>query len=93
MSKDLDNGNCFIIMPISTPDELVEIYNDDNQHFSHVLEFLFFPALKKAGLREKVKVAIGGACCSQLLAEETGVDAFGEDAVKAVSIFEAFANA
>ncbi len=47
-------------------------------------------ALKKAGLRDKVKIAIGGACCSQALADEMAVDAFGEDAVKAVGIFESF---
>ncbi len=47
-------------------------------------------ALNKAGLRDKVKIAIGGACCSQALADEMEVDAFGEDAVKAVGIFETF---
>lgn len=47
-------------------------------------------ALKKTGLRDKVKIAIGGACCSQTLADELGVDGFGEDAVKAVKIFEGF---
>jgi len=45
-------------------------------------------ALSEAGLRDKVKVAIGGACTSQKLADEMKVDAFGEDAVKAVKIFE-----
>jgi len=46
--------------------------------------------LREAGLRDKVKIAIGGACCSQNLADEMGVDAFGEDAVKAAKIFENF---
>lgn len=45
-------------------------------------------ALKEAGLREKVKIAIGGACTSQQLADEMMVDAYGEDAVEAVKIFE-----
>ena len=45
-------------------------------------------ALKEAGLRDKVKIAIGGACTSEKLAKEMGVDAFGEDAVKSVKIFE-----
>jgi methanogenic corrinoid protein MtbC1 len=44
-------------------------------------------ALTEAGLRDKVKIAIGGACTSQQLADEMGVDAFGEDAVEAVKIF------
>ncbi|MDI6741419.1 MAG: cobalamin-dependent protein [Smithella sp.] len=46
--------------------------------------------LAAAGLREKVKIAIGGACCSQHLANEMGVDAFGESAVAAVGIFDDF---
>ncbi|MCX5849661.1 MAG: hypothetical protein NTW65_09445 [Deltaproteobacteria bacterium] len=41
-------------------------------------------------MREKVKIAIGGACCSQHLANEMGVDAFGESAVAAVGIFDGF---
>ncbi len=45
-------------------------------------------ALKEAGLRDQVKIAIGGACTSEKLAKEMGVDAFGEDAVKSVKIFE-----
>lgn len=45
-------------------------------------------ALKEAGLRDKVKIAIGGACTSEKLAKEMEVDAYGEDAVKSVKIFE-----
>lgn len=55
------------------------------------------PAIKEVidlltakGLRNKVKIAIGGACCSQQLADEMGVDAFGESAVAAVDIFDRF---
>jgi hypothetical protein len=36
---------CFIIMPISTPEPLVEVYNDPD-HFTHVLQYLFRPALE-----------------------------------------------
>lgn len=50
-------------------------------------------ALKEAGLRDKVKIAIGGACTSEKLAKEMEVDAFGEDAVKAVKLFEDLASA
>jgi 5-methyltetrahydrofolate--homocysteine methyltransferase len=46
--------------------------------------------LEKIGLRDKVKIAIGGACCSQQLADEMGVDAYGETAVSAVHIFDGF---
>jgi len=45
-------------------------------------------ALKEAGMRDSVKIAIGGACTSERLAKEMGVDAYGEDAVKSVKIFE-----
>jgi len=44
-------------------------------------------ALSRAGLRDKVKIAIGGACTSEKLAHEMGVDAYGADAVQAVRIF------
>ncbi|MCU0845008.1 MAG: cobalamin-dependent protein [Spirochaetes bacterium] len=46
--------------------------------------------MTEAGLRERVKIAIGGACCSQSLADEMGVDAYGESAVAAVRIFDGF---
>lgn len=48
-------------------------------------------ALKKAGLREGVKIAIGGACVTQELVERYGVDAMGRDALEAVRIFSGWA--
>ena len=39
----------FIIMPITTPPDLVGQYGDDPDHFRHVLEHLFVPAVEKAG--------------------------------------------
>lgn len=47
-------------------------------------------ALKAAGLRDRVKIAIGGACTTEELARRKGVDAVGRDAVEAVRIFESF---
>jgi methanogenic corrinoid protein MtbC1 len=47
-------------------------------------------ALSAAGLREKVKIAIGGACTTKELAQRLGVDAVGRDPVEAVRIFESF---
>jgi len=49
-------------------------------------------ALKAAGLRDQVKIAIGGACTTQELADRMGVDALGRDAVEAIRIFEGFFN-
>ena len=47
-------------------------------------------ALSSAGLRDKVKIAIGGACTTPELAARMGVDAMGRDPVEAVKIFESF---
>lgn len=40
---------CFIIMPITTPESMIEKYRDGEEHFRHVLECLFIPAIEKAG--------------------------------------------
>jgi methylmalonyl-CoA mutase cobalamin-binding domain/chain len=45
-------------------------------------------ALEAEGIRDRVKIAIGGACTTQDLADKMGVDALGRDAVEAVRIFE-----
>jgi hypothetical protein len=39
---------CFIAMPISTPPPLATRYRDD-EHFTHVLRYLFTPAVVRAG--------------------------------------------
>ena len=44
--------------------------------------------MAEAGLKDKVKIAIGGACTSEQLKEEMGADAYGETAVQAVKIFD-----
>ena len=41
--------DCFIIMPISTPEDSLALYKDDNEHFSHVLDYLLVPAVEAAG--------------------------------------------
>ena len=43
-------------------------------------------AIKAAGLREKVKVMIGGAPVTQQYADQIGADGYGENAAVAVSI-------
>ena len=42
-------ADCFVIMPISTPFELTEAYGNDENHFRHVLDVLFKPAVANAG--------------------------------------------
>ncbi len=43
-------------------------------------------ALKEAGLRDRVKVLVGGAPVTQQFAEEIGADGYGENASVAVSL-------
>jgi 5-methyltetrahydrofolate--homocysteine methyltransferase len=50
-------------------------------------------ALEAAGLRDQIKIAIGGACTTDELARRMGVDAVGRDAVEAVRIFDGFVGA
>jgi len=50
-------------------------------------------ALTAAGLRDGVKIAIGGACTTPELATKLGVDAMGRDPFEAVEIFESFSKA
>ncbi|MEW6443045.1 MAG: cobalamin-dependent protein [bacterium] len=47
-------------------------------------------ALCAAGLRDGLKIAIGGACTTPELARRLGVDAVGQDPVEAIRIFERF---
>ena len=37
---------CFVAMPVSVPDEYVDIYSHHAEHFLHVFNHLFTPALK-----------------------------------------------
>lgn len=46
--------------------------------------------LTEAGLRDQVKIAIGGACTTEELGRRLGIDAVGRDAVQAVGVFESF---
>jgi corrinoid protein of di/trimethylamine methyltransferase len=50
-------------------------------------------ALKQAGLREQVKVMVGGAPVTASFAEEVGADGFAEDAISAVSLAFRLADA
>lgn len=41
---------CFILMPITMPKHLKDKYEDEN-HFSHILNHLFIPAIEEVGYR------------------------------------------
>jgi methylmalonyl-CoA mutase cobalamin-binding domain/chain len=45
---------------------------------------------RAAGLRNDMKIVIGGACTSQELCREMGADAYGETAIDALRIFNTF---
>ncbi|MDR2143955.1 MAG: corrinoid protein [Treponema sp.] len=49
-------------------------------------------ALKNAGIREKVKVMVGGAPVTQSFADEIGADAYTADAASAAEVCRAFYN-
>ena len=47
-------------------------------------------ALKAAGLRDKVKIMVGGAPVTQSFADEIGADAYASDAASAADVCRAF---
>jgi len=50
---------CFIIMPITTPEHVIESYRDGGEHFKHVLDCLFIPSVAKAGYTPIPPIAKG----------------------------------
>jgi len=54
-----DKKKCFIIMPITTPEGMVDKYRDRDKHFSHVLDCLFLPSIEKAGFAPIPPIAKG----------------------------------
>ncbi len=46
-----------------------------------------------AGLRDSLRVVIGGACTSEELKKEMGADAYGETAIDALRIFNTYSEA
>jgi corrinoid protein of di/trimethylamine methyltransferase len=49
-------------------------------------------ALKKAGLRQKVKILVGGAPATAKWAKDVGADGYGEDAIEAVRVAKKLMN-
>jgi 5-methyltetrahydrofolate--homocysteine methyltransferase len=50
-------------------------------------------AIKGAGLRDEVKIMIGGAQVSEKIREYAGADAHGEDAIAAVRLVKKWGGA
>lgn len=57
--KKQPRKKCFIIMPITTPDHMTEAYDGDTNHFEHVLEYIFRPAIEAANLEPISPIAKG----------------------------------
>lgn len=55
----VEEKKCFIIMPISTPEFMLEKYRDGKDHFKHVLHCLFVPSVQKAGYQAIPPIAKG----------------------------------
>lgn len=77
-----------------TPEQFVEAAKENNAAVIGMSVFLTsccrvlgetVEVLKKEGLREKISVMIGGAAASDLVAERTGCDFYGETAMDGVN--------
>lgn len=54
-----DKKDCFIIMPLTVSEHMMPLYRDGQEHFRHVLDYLFCPAIEKAGYSPKPPIAKG----------------------------------
>ena len=89
-------GNGFEVTDIGVdvdPERFVEVVRDNNVQILGLSALLTstmpmmeatIKALEKAGLRQKVKVMVGGASVTQAYADRIGADGYGADAVAAV---------
>lgn len=48
-------------MPITTPPNLIEGYLNDDEHFKHVMDCLFLPAIKDAGFKPLTPISSGSS--------------------------------
>lgn len=52
-------ADCFIIMPLTVPNDSISLYGGDVDHFLHVLETLFIPAITSAEMTPVLPKATG----------------------------------
>ena len=78
-----------------TPEQFITAVNEKKAHIIAMSALLTttmpamkttVDALKQAGMRDKVKVLIGGAPITQKYADEIGADGYSENAVGAVAL-------
>jgi len=75
MEESKTKERCFIIMPITAPPDHVGLYQNDAEHFVHVIEHLFIPALENAGFEP-------------ILPKSTGSDVIHADIINKLSSCE-----
>lgn len=56
----MSKPSCLIIMPLTTPAHFIDQYNGDTEHFIHVLDELFVPAIEAAGM-EPIRPIVEGS--------------------------------
>jgi 5-methyltetrahydrofolate--homocysteine methyltransferase len=90
-------GNGFKVIDLGVdvpPENFVEAIKENNPELVGMSVFLTscFPAAEKivkaindAGLHDKLKIMVGGAPVTDMVAEETGCDYYGKDAAAAVN--------
>jgi len=79
------------------PERIVDVVREENPDFVGLSALLTttmkmmgetINRLREAGLRDKVKVLVGGAAVSQDFADEIGADGYGTDGFHAVRLVE-----
>jgi len=82
-----------------TPEKFVEVVKEQNPNLICLSALLTvtmpsmkstIDALKQAGVRDRVKVLIGGAPITQNFADQIGADGYGENAASAVNLARSF---
>ena len=97
------NGFEVIDLGIDIPTErFVEVVRDNDLQILGISALItttiaaveeIIQALEKTGLRQKVKIIIGGAPVTQAYADQVGADGYGADAVAAVELARALVSA
>jgi len=95
-------GGGFEVIDLGTdvaPEKFVEVVKEQNPNLICLSALLTvtmpsmkstIDALKQAGVRDRVKVLIGGAPITQNFADQIGADGYGENAASAVNLARSF---
>jgi len=98
-------GNGFEVIDLGIdipPEKFVEAVRDNDLQILGISALLtstmpaveeIIEALEKAGLRQKVKVMVGGAPVTRAYADQVGADGYGADAVAAVELARSLVSA